>query len=412
MNRWGIVGFFAITLASACGSGTTPRAVPPGEGSKGGAPQGGGASGAGGGGGTSGGGPDAGASIDAAGGSNGAGGAAGSTAQSPADAGGDAGVSNCRPNPPAATFQTVVAGLVTIFPAISAGADDAVFISDLSLADANGHVRLWNGSTLVDDLTVDTTQLRDIWAASPSDVWAVGAGSWHRDAAGWTKVTTPSIVTIYHPLKALWRLASNDIIAVTDGDILRWDGGAWSVLSVGPPGSVALAAMSVNGIYASSDDNIWAVGRLQQSGDLAGLQHWDGTSWSFYGRVADGWVPAPGKALFIGSFTGIWGTSANDVWVVGGSGPGSLIHYDGTRWSDVALPNLPDDVRLFDVWSACPSDVWVSGWSLSRAKGYMFHFDGQTWSPEPVTDDQPYKITGSASYVWLVGQTALYARPR
>ena len=83
-----------------------------------------------------------------------------------------------------------------------------------------------------------------------------------------------------------------------------------------------------------------------------------------------------------------------------------------TRWGDVALPSLPDDVTLVDVWSACPSDVWVVGWALLRSTGYVFHFDGQTWTSDPAPADQPPAITGSASAVWIVGQTTLYMRPR
>ena len=310
----------------------------------------------------------------------------------------------------------MVASHAGIFPAVSAGSDDAVFITDDSLADSRAHVSLWNGSALVDDLAVDSAQLRDVWAASPSDVWTVGAGAWHRDAAGWTKVTTPSIVTEFNPLEAMWRLAANDIIALTSSDVLRWDGSAWSVV---PPAQNTPSSIDVMGVYAASDNDVWAVGRLQQSGEITALKHWDGTGWTFYGRqTGGGWTSGAGNTIALGPYTGIWGTSANDIWAAGSSGAASLIHYDGTRWSDVALPGLPADATLVDVWSACPTDVWLSGWRLAAATGntfgnsYIFHFDGQTWSSEPGPADRPIAITGSASAVWIVGEKALYTRPR
>jgi hypothetical protein len=309
---------------------------------------------------------------------------------------------------------SVVANSDALDPAVSAGADDAVYIADVSIN--HSQVRLWNGSVLTDDLTVATSLLRDVWAASPNDVWAVGPGSWHRDASGWTKVTTPLFITDFNPLTALWRLAPNDVIASTAGELVRWDGSAWSEL---PPALPATTAIDVVGIYAASDNDIWAVGSFQASGQVTALKHWDGTGWTFYGRQRDGWGPGTTTAGFLAlrPYTGIWGTSANDIWAVGSSGPARAIHYDGTRWSDVALPGLPADASLVDVWSACPSDVWISGWSLAafeatHSNSYVFHFDGQTWSPEPGPADEPLALTGSASAVWIVGQTAIYTRPR
>lgn len=53
----------------------------------------------------------------------------------------------------------------------------------------------------------------------------------------------------------------------------------------------------------------------------------------------------------------VWGTSANDIWVVGSSGP--ILRWDGSAWSTVPSP---DDRAFLDaVWGSGPNDVWAVG---------------------------------------------------
>ena len=48
------------------------------------------------------------------------------------------------------------------------------------------------------------------------------------------------------------------------------------------------------------------------------------------------------------------GTGPSDVWAVGTAGV--LLHYDGTRWSEVAGPSA----SLYGV-AAVGKDVWIAG---------------------------------------------------
>jgi hypothetical protein len=62
---------------------------------------------------------------------------------------------------------------------------------------------------------------------------------------------------------------------------------------------------------------------------------------------------------------GVWGSTSDDVWAVGGDGvaePPTLLHFDGARWSNAALPVLPRDAHaLFKVWGADAAHVYVAG---------------------------------------------------
>ena len=75
---------------------------------------------------------------------------------------------------------------------------------------------------------------------------------------------------------------------------------------------------------------------------------------------------------------GIWGTSAGDIWAVGGnptdeSGGGVVWHFDGITWSVVDLSALlPGGVpTLYKVWGRSATDVYAVGRS-----GTILHYDG------------------------------------
>lgn len=66
---------------------------------------------------------------------------------------------------------------------------------------------------------------------------------------------------------------------------------------------------------------------------------------------------------------GVWGTSATDVWAVGGGG--TILHWDGMAWSPVTSGTAQN---LLQVWAASADDAWATG------DGVILHWDGTTWS--------------------------------
>jgi hypothetical protein len=77
---------------------------------------------------------------------------------------------------------------------------------------------------------------------------------------------------------------------------------------------------------------------------------------------------------------GVWGTSANSLWAVGGDPSversGVLWHYDGAEWlrqdlSSVVPEGLP---TLYKIWGRSVNDVYAVG-----QFGFVLHFDGKAW---------------------------------
>ena len=132
------------------------------------------------------------------------------------------------------------------------------------------------------------------------------------------------------------------------------------------------------------------------------VEHWDGTSWS---QVA---VPSGSPSL-----TAVVAPSATDVWAVGTSNV--AVHWDGTSWQRVTLPT-PKNIAAPAFWGAAavsPDDVWAVG-DVSPLHGASYaiidHWNGEHWKlvPGPPARSELYGIAAlSANDVWAVGDASV-----
>jgi len=195
-----------------------------------------------------------------------------------------------------------------------------------------------------------------------------------------------------------------------------------------------LPAAALLSIWGTSASDIWAVGADDGTGPV--LIHFDGTNWNRIDTGTSGdlwWVWGDGQGtLFLsgaggrvvehdiagGTFTehaaadpeltlfGLWGTSATDVWTVGGNVNGArnggIIHYDGTTWTEVAQPEGKAFRSAFKVWGTAPDDVWVVG-----TGALITHWDGTAFTevdPSPVYETTTLTtVAGGGGEVYAVG---------
>lgn len=226
----------------------------------------------------------------------------------------------------------------------------------------------------------------------------------------------------------------------------HWDGSSWTQVPVAHQGAESSPpdAENLDGVYASSTSDAWAVGYYPVTPPNANspeertlVEHWDGTAWSV--------VAAP-DASASDELTAVSGTGPSDVWAVGYatnsiaqlfSADAPLVeHWAGTSWSVVPAPSPattqsyaaqhpdsssnPTSVRLTGVDAVGPNDVWAVGYiahTYTAASDQTFaeHWNGTAWSVQSVPDvtvaetGQPAddKLDGVAatgsSDVWSVG---------
>jgi hypothetical protein len=173
---------------------------------------------------------------------------------------------------------------------------------------------------------------------------------------------------------------------------MRWDGASWKDLS--PGGTETFWWVS-----GTSVNDVWFVG---EKGRLA---HFDGSGF---------------KEMASGVTATLWGVFAlgpNDVWSVGGTpdsgtnAPNDIVlHYDGSAWKQEMLPGKPLGVSLFKVWGTSSDDLYVVG-----ELGTIWHRTAAGWTFEggnpPLVKSRLFTVSGcAADDVFAVGGSSVIHR--
>jgi hypothetical protein len=262
----------------------------------------------------------------------------------------------------------------------------------------------------------NTHDVQALWAFAPGDVWAGGEVMLHFDGTAFTEVTTPKL----GHLTDFWGFAPNDLYAVTDFELLHWDGAAWTLLDF----AGAIDPTGLTALWGTSGADLWL------GDDLNGrVFHWDGTAWSTgiteTVQVRDLWGVAGGP-VFAGGVSsiaqwtgtewidihdpdsandaaGVWGFGAGDVWAT--SDLGTLARWDGAAWTDmIPADNVDFNDSHTALWGAAPDDIWAVG-----DLGAISHWNGASWT-QGTYGPFPYlpflsKVHGSsATDIWVAGR--------
>ena len=274
--------------------------------------------------------------------------------------------------------------------------------------------------------------LAAISAASPNEVWAVGAYGQllHYIGGTWTAANPPNMLgAATTDIKML--SASSGWVAAGDR-AFRYNGTTWTEQSAGLGANLTIARLAGPAL-----DDMWAIGGPADPGDMV---HWDGARWHA--------IPAAVPATV--QLTAITMLNDEEGWAVGYDTTNSLaamLHYDGTAWHQIAAP--PGASALYSVGTAAPGDVWArgldngafplghfyhyrlgawvgdqlaggvpagvetllllsptDGWATTR--GSVYHWDGSTWSADPgISDLLLTGLTAAVGQTWVTGPDAL-----
>lgn len=243
-----------------------------------------------------------------------------------------------------------------------------------------GTARHFNGTTWSDATLPPYAELRAVWGASASDVYAAGDGGTllHFDGTKWSKIS--GIPTTTWNLNALWGSGPSDIYAMgSNGNLSRWDGSTWKSAWSGA------TTQNIRGLWGFGPADIWGVG------DGGTIIHKTPAGWTKDTRGSD--------------LKAVWGAAANDIWAVGKNG--STVHYDGTSWNSVANPAQMDYATLYALRGSSASDVWAAG-----DNGSLYHYDGTSW--KRALSGTPEILSGmwwsAATGYYLVGRNGTILR--
>lgn len=155
------------------------------------------------------------------------------------------------------------------------------------------------------------------------------------------------------------------------------------------------SAGALSGVWGTSPEDVWIVGGTDAGGEI---YHYDGSAWS-PSPVPDG----------VGLLVWAYGFAPDDVYAVGVAG--SVVHWDGSAWSKVEAGTTRD---LWGVWGSSPSDLWIVGGEVSGSWPITLHFDGTNFTEVELASDQNlhggvalFKVWGIGGRVWSVGDLGL-----
>ena len=309
---------------------------------------------------------------------------------------------------PKAWSRAGVLGAVSL-GVIALGAAVSVPASAAPMAAASGAAatsfKIFNPPSPSDPLFGSLETLTSVYAASPTDVWAVGqpAGDQfeHWNGTSWTGQGIPAGPTTAAGNSAsvsfITGTSASNITAVGTSSIVdpgtdtlesvafHFNGTAWSEMTI--PANVTMGP-----VLAFSATNLWSV---NNNGDA---EHFNGTKWAKTKLPIDTGLPAGTAQLIMSSISG---SSPSDIWAAGtastvGVRPTQAVpvleHFNGTSWSNVSVP-APTSLRgggLSDVLAISPTDAYAV------ADGVILHWNGTAWTALNATTQTGAAVTASA----------------
>ncbi|WP_460068194.1 hypothetical protein [Streptomyces sp. YKOK-I1] len=150
----------------------------------------------------------------------------------------------------------------------------------------------------------------------------------------------------------------------------HYDGTSWtSNLNPEPKNAEVLDAQAV------SRTSVWAVGNYRGEGSAwyPMVTHWNGSAWTTTKFTG---IDGEFETLDVNSDTDIWAVGfRNKGGTADGHYQGLVMHYDGTSWTEVSIPEVSgENYILREVISNGPNDAWVAAGSK------VSHWDGTAWS--------------------------------
>ncbi|HEV2755135.1 MAG TPA: hypothetical protein VG318_05085 [Actinomycetota bacterium] len=249
-----------------------------------------------------------------------------------------------------------------------------------------------------DTATVPDAFLNGVAAAEPTNVLAVGAVTnsegrtrtlvRHWDGSSWETQPSANVNTQSHELTDVAVGPNGTAWAVgvrggakTKTVVQRYDGSSWAMRASLNP---SVDRNMLTGVDVAPSGDVYVVGaRWNTKRKFRTIIHrHDGKAWKEFRSD-------PGV---------LWDldvVAEDDIWAVGEKGVGVrsrtfVVHFDGTRWTEMATP-LPNQgfSTFFGVSAAGPDDVWAVGewWGgggYSDARPWIVHYDGTSWSEQEI----------------------------
>jgi hypothetical protein len=186
----------------------------------------------------------------------------------------------------------------------------------------------------------------------------------------------------------VWACQSEDEASSTKASSA--DGGVAAHSNKGPEHDPAplrgVTQGGLNAVWGSAADDVWVVGS-------------DGVIFHFDGKTLQ---PVPSTTTR--SLHALSGTGPDDIWAAGDEG--TTLHWDGNRFEFIERWEI---ATILGINAIAPDNVWIVGLIPTDRVGFVRHYDGVEWSTAPVPGSASlWEIwSSSPEDIWLVGTNSM-----
>ncbi|HTL32150.1 MAG TPA: hypothetical protein VL326_03440 [Kofleriaceae bacterium] len=276
---------------------------------------------------------------------------------------------------------------------------------EVLLLRAGGVIDHYGGSAWEEALSSTTSQFLTVEGAANGDVFVVDNGVGVNRYSGGTRTTTS-----ISGASTVGRAGADIYAGATTGQLFRWTGSVWQTESTLGASIEAIAGTDEAHVFASvggaiaqrASNGTWTVDATTTTSqtlvdlwcDQGGstcvavggtqIEMWNGTSWTKQTTATVGLL-------------GVWGASPTNIYAVGYSG--ALYHFDGQTWSPQKITG--ESSNLDAIAGTAASDIVV----ITEA-GQLYHFDGAHWAPiRQRGTGQMFDVWASDGEIWAVGDS-------
>lgn len=332
-------------------------------------------------------------------------------AEGAADGGCDAADPSCVTKPIScdeAAWCPVQTGVSSLYALVAVSGSSK---TDVWAVGSGGTIVHWDGAAWTATPTGLKNTFHAVWARGANEVWAVSStdailrsGGFAGGKATWEREPSPTDEWNVAPLYAIWGDAKGHLrLGARSYNLFEPNGdfgpGNQFVREAADGGAAWVGVKgtaTIHGIWGSSADDLWIVG------DNSQWVSWQ-LGYTAHGTRSGGeltWTEVDSQASVM--LEGVWGSGPGDVWAVGDKGTIRHITAGAAQWAIVPSPTTE---ALHAIWGSGPGDIWAVG-----DEGTILHYDGKAWRPSvvafPVGKKKPhlYGVWGSGpDDVWIVG---------
>ncbi|MDR3626424.1 MAG: hypothetical protein P4L45_06310 [Ignavibacteriaceae bacterium] len=225
--------------------------------------------------------------------------------------------------------------------------------------DTTSHNFRWQLYTLGDALAGNGSMLYDAAIINENDIWVVG------------EIYLKDSVQMYNAA--------------------HWDGQKWNLKSIYFNYNGQNLISTIRAVYAFNANDIWF--------GMGSMIHWNGRTFESISNASS----------FPSLVNRIYGTSDNDLYVIGNSG--NIARYNGTSWSKIQSGTT---LYLLDIYSNNSNDIYIAGGNFLNYDGILLKGTNDSFQTlnegKNITADQlfhPY-FSGLANTIWVSSNGSLY----